>query len=373
MALVAETPNHKSVPAKQRVQADPNAAYHQVDNTFRLTTPENISFEYQLAGPFRRLFPYILDLAIVAAIYSGLVFLVSLMIMLVGIVSAYLGLYDVAEFLFAIGAAVLPIGLFLLYWFYGAYLETYYNGRTFGKTAAGLRVLSTDGHAIDGTQATLRNLFRLIDLMPMVALAALVENNEIPQPVALPTGIFGLVVMSISPKFQRLGDLVAGTMVVNEDGDRDPQVQTFADSRVPELAELIPSSFYVSSSLSKAVAVYVERREQLGLARSSEIAAKLAGSLADRFGLAANTDPDLLICSLYYKVFVGASNLDNDSEPVSKYAKPPGPATGTIPAGASPYERPSSVAEPVAAALQASNPSVPETPPINPSTNSELE
>jgi len=133
MALVAETPNHKSVPAKQRVQSSPNRTYHQVDNTFRLTTPENISFEYQLAGPFRRLFPYLLDLAIVAAIYSGLVFLVSLLIMLVGVGCAFLGLFDVTEFLFAIGAAVLPIGLFLLYWFYGAYLETYYNGRTFGK------------------------------------------------------------------------------------------------------------------------------------------------------------------------------------------------------------------------------------------------
>jgi len=368
MALVAETPNHKSVPAKQRVQSSPNRTYHQVDNTFRLTTPENISFEYQLAGPFRRLFPYLLDLAIVAAIYSGLVFLVSLLIILVGIGCAFLGLFDVTEFLFAIGAAVLPIGLFLLYWFYGAYLETYYNGRTFGKMTAGLRVLSTDGHAIDGTQATLRNLFRLIDLMPMVSLAALLESNEIPHAIMLPTATFGLVVMSLSPKFQRLGDLVAGTMVVNEDGDRDPQVQTFADSRVPELAELIPSSFYVSSSLSKTVAVYVERREQLGVARSSEIAAKLAGSLAQRFGLAANTDPDLLICSLYYKVFVGESslstepssgsepNLANDSKPDSKYAKPLSPATETIPTGVSPYERPDSVEQP-----------------INPPTNSELE
>ena len=61
MALVAETPK-KPVPAKQRVQADPSIAYHQVDNTYRLTTPENISFEYQLAGPFRRLFPYAVGL-----------------------------------------------------------------------------------------------------------------------------------------------------------------------------------------------------------------------------------------------------------------------------------------------------------------------
>ena len=95
----------------------------------------------------------------------------------------------------------------------------------------------------------------------------------------MPTAIFGLIVMSISPKFQRLGDLVAGTMVVNEDEKRNPHVQKFSDSRVPQLAEVIPNSFYVSSSLSKAIAVYVERREQLGVARAGEIAAKLAGTL----------------------------------------------------------------------------------------------
>ena len=47
-------------------------------------------------------------------------------------------------------------------------METYYNGRTFGKMTAGLRVISTDGQAIDGVQATLRNFFRWIDLMPVV-------------------------------------------------------------------------------------------------------------------------------------------------------------------------------------------------------------
>ena len=393
MAQVAEKPHHKSVPAKQRVQAEPGTAYHQVDNTFRLTTPENISFEYQLAGPFRRLFPYILDLLIVSAMYAAVTFLLWLIIALISVASAFLQLFDIAEFLFAIGAAALPIGWFFMYWFYGAYMETYYNGRTFGKMLVRLRVISTDGHAIDGTQATLRNLFRMIDLMPLVPVAGLLESNDIPQGLVLPTAVFGLVVMSLSPKFQRLGDLVAGTMVVNEEGSRDPHVQAFADSRVPQLAELIPSSFYVSNSLSKAVAVYVERREQLGVARSGEIAAKLAGSLIERFGLPADTDADLLICSLYYKVFVGEpsstnepgsnsepssnseSNLDKKSELGSNNESPPSPSPKTGSAVASRYGRPEAVAEPVVVADpdQAANPSVPALPPTNPPTNSELE
>ena len=383
MALVADTPQHKSVQAKQLAQPKTDIAYHQVDNTYRLTTPENISFEYQLAGPFRRVFPYVLDLVIVLVLYLALFFLVWVTILLISIAMALLGVVDVAEVLIAIGLAVAPIGLFLMYWFYGAYLETYRNGRTFGKMATNLRVISTDGHAIDGTQATLRNFFRGIDLMPLVPLAGLVENNDIPQQVVLPTAVFGLIVMSLSPKFQRLGDLVAGTMVVNEDGDRNPHVQTFSDTRVPQLAELIPSSFYVSNSLAKAVAVYADRREQLGVARSGEIATKLAGTLADRFGLPEDTDADLLICSLYYKIFVGQSNLGNDPEPSSKYLKPPSPGMVPSPAvtaspaeTASRYEGPVAAAEPAAIVVNPphdAEPPVPPAPQVNPPTNPELE
>ena len=373
MALVAETPQ-KSVPARQRLQADPSTDYHQVDNTYRLTTPENISFEYQLAGPFRRLFPYILDMFLISAIYAALVFLVMVVISLIGAVSAYLGLLGVAEMLFAIGNMVALTGLFLMFWFYGAYMETNYNGRTFGKMVAGLRVISTDGQAIDGVQATLRNLFRWIDLMPFITLASLFENNEIPQIFFFSTGIFGLIVMSLSPKFQRLGDLVSGTMVVNEEGQQNPHVQTFTDSRVSQLAELIPSSFYVSGSLSKTVAVYVERRDQLGVARAGEIASKLAGTLVERFGLPPDTDADLLICSLYYKIFVGDSNLDNDSGPDSKLVDRQ-QLNNTSLSKLSRYQLPSS--EPQAAIvvdpIQISSPSTPVPPEVNPSTDSELE
>ena len=238
-------------------------------------------------------------------------------------------------------------------------------------------MLSADGHAIDGAQAMLRNLFRLIDLMPLISIGALFEISEIPPQIGLPTGIFGLIAMSISPRFQRLGDLVAGTMVVTEDTSQDPHVQTFADSRVPQLAEIIPSSFYVSNSLGKAVAAYAERREQLGIARSGEIAAKLAGTLCEEFGLPADTDPDLLICSLYYKIFVGEA----PEEPVhsetpysnSPYSESPYPPAQPL----NRYEsapRHAPLVDPFSNdAGGPTDPTLPVAPQINPSTDSELE
>ena len=247
---VADTTNFKTAKSAKLASSKSGIAYNQVDNSFRLTTPENISFEYQLAGPFRRVLPYLLDIIVVLVGYAALVFLIVLLVSLIGSLFALVGIYDVAEFIFAILSGMIPIGWFVTYWFYSAYAETYYNGRTVGKLVANLRVLSTDGHAIDGAQAMLRNLFRLIDVMPMISIGALLEISEIPPQVGLPTGVLGLIAMSISPKFQRLGDLVAGTMVVTEDTSQDPHVQTFADSRVPQLAEIIPSSCLLYTSPS---------------------------------------------------------------------------------------------------------------------------
>lgn len=360
---VADTTNLKTGQSAKPATRKTGIAYNQVDNSYRLTTPENISFEYQLAGPFRRVFPYFLDLCIILVAYLVLMFLYWLFAFLVGILFAFMGIYEVTEFIVAIGAAMGPVLAFLVYWFYGAYMETYYNGRTFGKMVANLRVISTDGHAIDGVQATLRNFFRGIDLMPMVPIGGLLEISDLPPQFGLPTAVFGLIAMSISPKFQRLGDLVAGTMVVNEDSSQDPHVQTFADSRVPQLAEIIPSSFYVSNSLSKAVAAYAERREQLGIARSGEIAAKLAGTLCQEFGLPHDTDPDLLICSLYYKIFVGEAPQESPHSDLPSPA-PPG----------SRYQAPTAPAIPVGSVLtNTGQPTVPVAPLIDTSTDSELE
>ena len=369
---VADTTNLKTAKSAKLASSKSGIAYNQVDNSFRLTTPENISFEYQLAGPFRRVLPYLLDIIVVLVGYAALVFLIVLLVSLIGSLFALVGIYDVAEFIYAILSGMIPIGWFVTYWFYSAYAETYYNGRTVGKLVANLRVLSTDGHAIDGAQAMLRNLFRLIDVMPMISIGALLEISEIPPQVGLPTGVLGLIAMSISPKFQRLGDLVAGTMVVTEDTSQDPHVQTFADSRVPQLAELIPSSFYVSNSLGKAVAAYAERREQLGIARSGEIAAKLAGTLCEEFGLPADTDPDLLICSLYYKIFVGEApeeSLDSES-PYSESPYPPAPQLNRY----NPAPQHSPLVDPFSNDADGpTDPTLPVARQINPSTDSELE
>lgn len=275
-----------------------------VDDLMRVTTPENISFQYEVVGPFRRLFAYIIDLLLVLGVCAGLAFMLWMLFVFALVpLAQFMGVAGILDELAGMSSGLVFISFFLIVWFYGAYWETNYNGRTIGKMSAGIRVITVEGHAIDGVQATLRNFFRFADLMPMITLPMLFENNLIPA-MALPTCVFGLVVMAISPRFQRLGDLVANTVVVNEDKKPMPDLEMFEDDRVARLAELIPESFFVSPSLARAIADYAEHRRRLNYQRASEIASYLAVPLLDRFGLAADTDHDLFLCSLYYKVFM---------------------------------------------------------------------
>ena len=298
-----------------------NETINVVDTTMRVTTPENISFQYEVTGPFHRLVAYIFDILIslggyfLAIIMLALIFNLAIMTFL-----NWVGLNSVGTALEGIFGGMINVGYFVVYWFYGAYCETYFNGQTLGKRITGMRVISTDGHAIDGVQATLRNFFRLLDIMPLVSTAALLDleplsPGQMPDDVwdvlaingmTLPTCLFGLIVMMCNKKFQRLGDLVAGTVVINESRKHKPELASFLDDRVPLLADAIPTSYVVPPSMARVVAEYVEQRKYLPYQRVSEIASYLARPLIENFGLGADTDHDLFLCALYYKTFVSA-------------------------------------------------------------------
>ena len=98
----------------------------------------------------------------------------------------------------------------------------------------------------------------IIAVIPLFAILLFISANW----EALPriARLLGLVAMALNRRFQRLGDLVAGTMVVVEDRHWLTGVVTPEDPRAIELAALIPPSFVVSRSLAQALATYVDRR-----------------------------------------------------------------------------------------------------------------
>jgi uncharacterized RDD family membrane protein YckC len=262
-----------------------------IDTTIEVVTPENIAFEYQLAGPFRRLPAYLIDVVIR---WGGL----GLVFFLLLIVSALTGM----QILFAFTLAAFMVLTFIVNWFYGALLETFYNGRTVGKRFCGLRVISTDGRPLSATQAILRNLLRVADMAPYAAMSQL--NPEIPEVMFIPTGIIGLASVMLTRRMQRLGDLAAGTMVVIDEPSWRVPVAKVDDRRVVALDQFVPAHFRVSQTLSRTLASYAERRGQLAPARRREVARHLADPLIDRFAFRRDIDPDLLLYALYYRTYL---------------------------------------------------------------------
>ncbi len=262
----------------------------QIDTSVEIVTPENISFRYWLAGPSRRLPAYLIDLAVQVLVVSLAFWALGLAFGSLGLVGSFYGFYLVV--------------LFLIHWFYGGLLEAVWNGQTLGKRAMRIRVLTIQGQPIRAWQAVLRNVLRTVDAMPLVPLV------WGPGEFALPLFAVGFISASLSDRFQRLGDMAAGTMVVVDQTARLGGVLKFRDDRVTRMAGSIPPGFQVNRTLGLALSLYVQRRKVLSRARRQEISRHLGEPLCRRFNLPPETDHDLLLCGLYQKAFLGSPSIE---------------------------------------------------------------
>ncbi len=140
------------------------------------------------------------------------------------------------------------LGWFLLDWIYPVVFEAGRRGATPGKRLVGLRVVQATGSPITFGQAVVRNFLRFIDGMPMFTYA------------------FGATSCLASKRFQRLGDLAAGTVVIY---DRlPPQPQTEAPPPIAAVA--LPVG--LTADETKALALFRERAGLWSEGRRAEIA-----------------------------------------------------------------------------------------------------
>ncbi len=150
-------------------------------NILQIKTPEGIIFPLPLAGPLVRFLAWVVDLACISVITMA----IGWGIQLVEIASA-----DLAR-----AAAVLSY--FLVSIGYGILCEWAYKGQTLGKRLMSIRVMDVQGLRLRFSQIAIRNLLRVIDILPACYL-------------------FGGLSCLLSPKGQRLGDLAANTIAIRE-------------------------------------------------------------------------------------------------------------------------------------------------------------
>ncbi|GAC1472475.1 MAG: RDD family protein [Isosphaeraceae bacterium] len=259
-----------SSPSSPALSTTSERGDERIDTTVQLVTPERIVFQYTLAGPFRRLMAYLIDVAFLIVLVLGSV-LISLLLTL-GSPS---------------GFGLILVSYFVLTWGYGAFCEAVFNGRTLGKRVLSIRVLSDQGVPITGAQATLRNLVGVVDkLVPFFFLP-------------------GLASMMLTSKFQRLGDLAARTMVVVEAPQPRSGVVRLAEPAIDALLPWLPARVAAGPEMARALSDYVQRRDRFGFALREEMAAPLAQPLRVMLGLPADPSSDAVLCAVYHRVFLG--------------------------------------------------------------------
>jgi len=223
-------------------------------------TPEHVEFSYEVAGLGSRFTAGLVDACI-----QGAGILALLVFFWVGTEATSFAAYVES----ALRGALL-LALFLFAWGYHLYFEVFRGGQSPGKRMFHLRVVAEGGYPVTLPRAAVRNLLRVVDVLP------------------IPYGIAG-VCMFIDPKGRRLGDLAAGTVVVRERGTGAPasvaaaRALTAGDRegrrRLPPLEE-------------EMVLAFLKRRERLTAEARGRLATFVAGRVATALGVDAGAAAD---------------------------------------------------------------------------------
>ena len=194
---------------------------------------EGVEIHLRVAGPYVRVLAYLLDFFI----RVGICIVVWLVLLIIG---AIIG-DRVTD-----GLSMLL--MFFLMFFYYIMFEAGKRGASPGKRVMGLRVVDTSGAPISYGQAFIRNMLRFADGMPFFSYG------------------FGLMSTLLTKRFQRLGDLLANTVVVY---DRVPKMQV---SSLPPVLESRAPSVPLTREEQAAVLGFRERGGMWSEARRVELA-----------------------------------------------------------------------------------------------------
>jgi len=196
-----------------------------IDTIREIETPEGIALRLRAAGALPRAQAWMIDLI--------------LRVVLLCVAMVPLSLLGVA------GNGLAMLFMFALMWAYPVVCEVCMAGQTLGKRALGLRVVNADGSPVAWLPSVVRNLLRVVDILPGVYAV-------------------GLVCTLVDPHARRLGDIVAGTMVIHAG-------ELPAGQQVPEVPAL-PLPLVLPVDEQAALVEFAERAGQLSVHRQEELA-----------------------------------------------------------------------------------------------------
>jgi len=196
-----------------------------LDTSYRVEIPGGIELEAQVVGPVPRFLAFLIDVVIRGAL-----------IFVAAIASLPFG---------ELGFGFWFIFWFLIEWFYPVLFEVFRRGQTPGKKALGISVVNDDLTPVTFGTSLVRNLIRTADFLPFFYL-------------------FGLITMLSNDRFQRLGDLAAGTLVISIR-------ETTKTADISQIIPLAPSTELLRTEQT-ALVDFLQRSQQLSQPRQQELA-----------------------------------------------------------------------------------------------------
>jgi len=228
-----------------------------VQETYRIATPEGVSLELSLAGLGSRFVAQLVDVFLMGLVLGAVV--VALLVTGTGGYAA---------------GAILAATIFSLFFVYPVAFELGAAGQTPGKRLNGLRVVHDDGSPLTFRSSALRNVLRLVDLLPGLYLV-------------------GAIAIFATRSNQRLGDLAAGTLVV-----REPRTVATGAAEIPkveETADELPAWDVSGLHAAELAALrrFLERRDSLDAVPRGLLARDLAERLRPSVGgVGADLSPE---------------------------------------------------------------------------------
>jgi len=237
------------------------------DERVRIETPEQVALELPIAGIGSRFLAVAIDTLLQIALAIGTVLALGY--------GARMLPDAVPRFFTLLGPAAAILVLFCIYWGYFAFFEILWQGRTPGKRIAGIRVIHQSGRPMTSIECIGRNLMRGVDILP---------------------GMYGvgLITMLCNKQNRRLGDFVAGTLVVH-DKALDSVTPTWgeqasAEALAPELRKLTPDDLVL-------IETYLNRRYEVDQVVRVTTAQRIVAMVAQKAGMtkpAEQRDDDFL-------------------------------------------------------------------------------
>src|ERR1043165_7743126 len=183
------------------------------------------------------------------------------------------------------GIALGAVAGFIVLWGYPMVFEIFWKGQTPGKRLMGMRVIQEGGYSLTPQVVIVRNLVRVVDFLPGAYFV-------------------GLIVMMVNRRYKRVGDFVAGTIVIRERSSAalPPQFRATVpvpmgeEERVAELRRL--GVHQLDPALLQLVRDFIARRATLQPDARVRVADRLCRTITQTLGLPEERGEKLLHCVL---------------------------------------------------------------------------